>query len=67
MRLGASVAAALAFSGLDVSLTPVTAAAQDAKLKWTKQTTRDATFTEKTQSFSRSGPGHAARFGPGVY
>ena len=39
IKLGAGATAALAFSGLGVSLTPVTAAAQDAKLKWTKQTT----------------------------
>ncbi len=39
IKLGAGATAALAFSGLGVSLTPVTAAAQDAKLKWTRQTT----------------------------
>ena len=39
LKLGAGATASVAFGGLGISLTPVAAAAQDAKLKWTRQTT----------------------------
>ena len=39
LKLGTGATASVAFGGLGISLTPVAAAAQDAKLKWTRQTT----------------------------
>lgn len=39
IKLGAGAAAVTAFSGLGISLTPISARAAEAKLQWTKQTT----------------------------